>query len=143
MTGRPEPELELVRKAAPVTAPAFVVALTIGSAAGGWGTGWSAAIGVAVVSLNFVASGLSMARAARISLMALAAVGMAGWVLRLALIVGLMFFLNGFHWFSPLAFGLAVVPATLLLLAYEMKLLARGHGHELVLLPAAKEEAAQ
>jgi len=75
--------------------------------------------------------------------MALAAVGMAGWVVRLALIVGLMFFLNGFHWFSPLAFGLAVVPATLLLLAYEMKVLAQGRGHELVLVPAAKEEAAQ
>jgi len=143
MTGRTEPELELVRRATPIVAPGAVLALAIGAAVGGWGTGWSAAIGVAVVTLNFVASGVSMARAARISLMALAAVGMSGWVVRLGLIVGLMFLLNGFGWFSPLAFGLAVVPATLVLLALEMRLLARGRGQELVLLPTATEEATQ
>jgi len=141
MTGRAEPELELVRRATPLVAPCTVLALAIGAAAGGWGTGWSAAIGVAVVTVNFIASGVSMARAARISLLALAAVGMGGWVLRLGLIVGLMFFLNGFGWFSTLAFGLAVVPATLLLLGYEMRLLAGGQ--ELILTPAKVEESTQ
>jgi hypothetical protein len=83
-----------------------------------------------------------MARAARISLLALAAVGMAGWVLRLGLIVGLMFLLNGFAWFSPLAFGLAVVPATVLLIGFEMKLMAGGVGQQLVLPEASREKVA-
>ena len=46
-----------------------------------------------------------------------------------------MFGLSRLAWFSPLAFGLAVVPATLLLLGYEMKLLAGGLGTELQIPP--------
>jgi hypothetical protein len=143
MSGRSEPELELVRRATPYGFPAAVVALVAGAAAGGWGIGWSAAIGIAVVTLNFAASGLSMARAARISLLALAAVGTVGWIVRLSLILGLLFLLNGFEWFSPVAFGLAVVPATTLLIGYEMKLMAGGIGQQLVLPPIEREEAAQ
>jgi hypothetical protein len=143
MSGRTEPELELVRRATPFGLPAAVLALVAGAAAGGWGTGWSAAIGIGVVTLNFAASGVSMARAAKISLMALATVGMVGWVVRLSLIVGLMFLLNGFGWFSPIAFGLAVVPATMLLIGYEMKLVAAGVGQQLVLPPTESEELAQ
>jgi len=105
----------------------------IGSAAGGWGVGWSAAIGVAIVVLNFVANGLSLARAARISLAAYSAVAMGGFVVRLGIIVAIMAVLNRFAFFSPLAFGLAVVPATILLLGFEMKLVAGPLGRELVL----------
>ena len=39
-----------------------------------------------------------------------------------------MFVLNAVAWFSPLAFGLAVVPGTLALLAYEAKLALGGLG---------------
>jgi hypothetical protein len=39
-----------------------------------------------------------------------------------------MFALNTLAWFSPLAFGIAVVPGTLALLAYEAKLVAGGLG---------------
>jgi hypothetical protein len=143
MKGRAEPELELVRKATPFGLPAAILAFGIGSVAGGWGTGWSAALGVVVVTLNFAASGVSMSRAATISLMALAATGMVGWIVRLTIIVGLLFFLQSFSWFSPLAFGLAVVPATVLLIAYEMKLIAGGVGQQLVLPPVDREEVAQ
>jgi hypothetical protein len=110
-------------------------ALLVGAAAGGWNVGWSAAIGVAVVYTNFIVHGLSLARAARISLTALSAVAMGGFVVRLGVIVALMFALNAFSWFSPLAFGLAVVPATLLLLAYELKLMASGVTGELQIPP--------
>jgi len=85
------------------------------------------------VTVNFVASGISMSRAARVSLLALAAVGLGGWVVRLGVIVALLFVLDRFDWFSPLAFGLAVVPATLILLMFEMRLLAGGLGAELQL----------
>ena|SRR2546426_7279283 len=132
-----EPERELVRRAAPFALPAAGLALFVGAAAGGWSVGWSAALGVAVVGLNFVAAGLSLARAARISLTAIAAVVMGGFVIRMAAIVALMFLLDRFaSWFSPLAFGLAVVPATVLLLSYELRLLASGVGRDLIIPPA-------
>ncbi len=126
-----EPERMLVRRALPLAPPAFVAALLIGALAAGWDVGWSAAIGIAVVGLNFAANGLSLARAARISLTVLYAVAMVGFVVRLGVIVGIMVVLDRFAFFSPLAFGLAVIPATLLLLAFEMRLLARGVGAEL------------
>jgi hypothetical protein len=138
MRGSADPELELVRRASPYGLPAALLALVIGALAGGWGVGWSAALGVAVVTMNFVASGTSMARAARVSLLALAAVGMIGWIVRLTLIVGLLFVFDRFAWFSALAFGLAVAPATLLLISFEMRLLAHGVGQQLVIPPAGR-----
>ncbi len=138
MTNRDaEPEREMVRRIAPFGVPAAAAALAIGALAGGWGVGWSAGVGIAVVALNFVANGLSLARAARVSLQALMAVALFGFVVRLGAILAFMFLLNRFGWFSPLAFGLAVVPATLLLLGFEMKLLAGGLGTELQIPPPA------
>src|SRR6266567_5535974 len=141
-----EPEREMARRAAPFGVPAAAVALGAGALAGGWGVGASAAIGIGVVTANLIASGLSLAWAARISPTALFGMAAIGFVVRMSVIVAFMFLLNRFGWFSPLAFGLAVVPATLLLLGYEMKLLADGVGRELVIPPssstAAKEGAA-
>ena len=138
MTNRDaEPELELVRRTAPFGIPAAVVALALGALVGGWSVGMSAALGIAVVTLNTVANGLSLARAARISLQALMAVALVGFAVRLGAILALMFLLNRFEWFSPLAFGLAVVPATLLLLGFEMKLVAGGLGRDLQIPPPA------
>lgn len=126
-----DPEREMVRRAMPFGLPAFVLALFAGAWAGGWNVGWSAAIGVAVVFVNFLVHGLSLARAARISIVALQAVALVGFVVRLAAIVAILAALNRLAFFSPLAFGVAVVPSTILLLAYEMKLLGRGLGSEL------------
>jgi hypothetical protein len=47
---------------------------------------------------------------------------------RLAAIVVAMAILNTFAFFSPRAFALAVVPATALLLAFEMKVVAGRSG---------------
>jgi len=127
----------MVRRIAPFGIPAAAVALAAGWAAGGSGVAWSAAIGILVVTANLVANSLSLARAARISLQALMAVALLGFVVRLGAILAFMFLLNRFAWFSPLAFGLAVVPATVLLLGYEMKLLAGGLGTELQIPPPA------
>jgi cytochrome c biogenesis factor len=72
-----------------------------------------------------------VARAARISLAALSVVAAGGFVVRLGVIVAIMFWLNEFAFFSPLAFGLAVVPATIALLGFEMRLIASGVGTQL------------
>ncbi len=126
-----EPEIEMVRRGVWFGPPAFILALAVGAATAGWAIGWSSAIGIAVVFVNFVLHGVSLARAARHSLTALAAVAMGGFVVRMGAIVAIMFALNRLSFFSPLAFGLAVVPATVLLLVFEMRLLAGGLGSEL------------
>jgi hypothetical protein len=131
VTRNAEPERAIVRRVAPFGPPAALAALIIGALVAGWSAGWSASIGVAVVVSNAVANALLLARAARISLTAYSAAVMGGFVVRLGVIVAIMFALNQLSWFSPLAFGLAVVPATILLLAYEMKLIAGGLGQEL------------
>ena len=142
MNRGPEPEREILRRVAPLAVPAVGAALVVGAAAGGWPTGWSASLGVAIVALNAAASGLSQAWAAGVSLTALAAVTMVGFVVRLGLIVLAMALLNRLSWFSALAFGLAVVPATVGLLAYEMRRVARGVGQELTLPPERRRDPA-
>ena len=110
---------------------ALPLAFLAGSVLSGPGAGLSAAIGVAVVFVNFAAHGLSLAWASTVSIPAVHAIALVGPVVRIALIVALMFALDTLAWFSPLAFGLTVVPGTLLLLAYEARLTIRGLGSSL------------
>jgi hypothetical protein len=119
-----EPERELIRRTLPCAIPAAVAAFLIGTAASTLGAGWSAALGIVVVVANFVASGLSIAWAAGISPVALYAVGLGGFVVRLAVFVLLLLALTRYGWFSAAAFTAAFVPATLGLLVLEMKFIA-------------------
>jgi hypothetical protein len=122
------PEREMVRRAFVPALLALPLALALGWAFAGAGAGASAAIGVTLVYGNFAAHGLSLAWASRISLAVLHATALFGPVLRLGVLVGLMLALDRLAWFSPLAFGLAVVPGTMLLLVYEARLSMRGLG---------------
>ena len=106
----------------------IALAAAVGAVLGGAEAAGSAAIGVAIVALNFAAHGASLAWASTISIPVVFAVALGGFFFRLALVVAAMFALNTLAWFSPLAFGLAVVPATLVLLAYEAQLVSRGLG---------------
>jgi hypothetical protein len=119
-----ELERVLIRRALPFMAPAAILAFVAGTLVAGTNAGWSAAIGVVIVEANFVAHGLSLAWAARISLVVLFAVGMGGFVVRLGVIVAIMFGLNQLAWFSPRAFAASVVPGTIVLLVFEMKQLS-------------------
>ncbi|MEO8475748.1 MAG: hypothetical protein ABI572_01710 [Actinomycetota bacterium] len=107
---------------------ALALAGAVGWLFAGPGAAASAAIGIAVVYLNFAANGLSLAWASTISVVAVQGVAFVGFVVRLAVIVAAMFALNTLGWFSPVAFGLTVVPATMLLLAFEARLAIRGLG---------------
>ncbi len=118
---RVEPEREMIRRALPFGPPAVVLALLAGAVLGGWDAGLSGAIGVVIVLANFVVHGWSLSRAARISPTVLYAVGLGGFMVRLAAIAGIMLALDRLAFFSPLAFGLAVVPATVGLLVLEMR----------------------
>jgi hypothetical protein len=119
-----EPERELVRRVLPFVPPAIVIAFLVGFFADGAGVAWSAAIALAVVAANFVAFALSIAWAARVSPTMLAIVALGGYLVRLIIFTMVLVGLNTLAWFSPLAFTLALMPATIALLVYEAKLLS-------------------
>lgn len=121
----------MVRRAIAPAGVALAVALVIGWIAGGLGVAASAGLAIAVVAGNFAVHGLSLAWASTISVGTVMAVALGGFAARLAVIVVAMFGLNTLSWFSPLAFGLSVAPATFLLLAYEAKLVSGGLGSTL------------
>ena len=146
MTDRPE--RELVRRAIVPGAIAVPVAAGLAWLLAGSGdrpgAAASAAIGILVVLANFAAHGLSLAWASTISIPTVQVVALVGFVLRLAVVVGVLFALTTLEWFSPLAFGLAAVPGTLLLLAFEARSVLRGVGTQLQIPadPAAQRAAA-
>jgi ATP synthase protein I len=121
---RPEPERELIRRVSPFAIPAAILAYAVGALFGGGSAGWSAAIAIVIVYLNFVANALSIAWAASISptLVMIAALG--GYAIRLIVYTVALVLLNQLSWFSPVAFALALVPAIVALLIYETKALS-------------------
>jgi hypothetical protein len=118
-----EPEHELVRRLLPYSLPALAVAVLAGALLGGASAASSAAIGVAAVAANFALNASSMAWAARTSPVLLMAVGLGGFVVRLATFTVALLLLDRLPWFSPLAFAAAFVPTTIALLMVEMRLL--------------------
>jgi hypothetical protein len=131
-----EPEREMVRKALPLSVPAFAIAVVLGGVLGGRGAAVSAAIGVVVVFANFAAYGMSLAYAARISLTVMYAVGLGGYIVRLAVVVLVILGLEQLGWFSVVAFVAALVPTTVALLIFEIKLLSGRMQAELWTFPA-------
>ncbi|MBI4260509.1 MAG: hypothetical protein HY658_08075 [Actinobacteria bacterium] len=120
------PEREMVRRALVPGAVASALAFILGSLFAGSDVAASATLGIAVVVANFAAHGLSLAWAAGVSVTAVQVVALLGFALRLGVIVVLMLVLNALTaWFSALAFALAVVPATILLLSYETFVMLR------------------
>jgi hypothetical protein len=120
----PEPERELIRRISPFALPVAVLAFVIGTSVDGTGAGWSAALAVVVVYLNFLAHGWSLAWAGGVSPVMVFAVGMGGFIVRLAIAVAIIAVLRQFEWFSTIAFIAALIPTTLALLIVEMKLMA-------------------
>jgi hypothetical protein len=119
-----EPEHELVRRLLPYSLPATAVATVAGALLGGAGAALSAGIGVAAVAANFIGFAYSVSLAARIGPTVLMAVGLGGFVVRLATLTVALLLLDRLAWFSPIAFAAAFVPTTIALLVVEMRLLA-------------------
>jgi hypothetical protein len=119
-----EPERELVRRLLPFAVPAIAVAAGAGAAMGGSGAAWSSGIAIVAVAVNFVAHAVSIAWAARTSPLLVMAVGLGGYIVRLATFTVALLLLDRLPWFSPLAFVAAFAPATVAVLVIEMRLLA-------------------
>lgn len=119
-----EPERELIRRITPVAPLAAVAAFVVGALIGGRDAGWSAGIAVVIVYANFLANASSLAWAAKISPTLVTIVALGGYAARLIVYTIALVGLNQLAWFSPLAFVLALVPATVGLLIYETKALS-------------------
>jgi ATP synthase protein I len=130
-----EPERRVLRAVDPWGIPALAVAFVVASIFGGTGAAWSAAIAVIVVFANLNAYGVSLAWAARISPTVVFAVAMGGYVVRLALVATLLVLLDRFAFFSALSFCLALVPCTVFVLVFELRLLSGRLTSELWTLP--------
>jgi cytochrome c biogenesis factor len=134
------PEREMIRRISPFAPPVAVAAFVLGTLLDGTDAGWSAAIAIAVVYLNFVAHSSSLAIAATISPSVLYAVGLGGFIVRMGVIVAVIALLQQTDWFSILAFIAALIPATIALLAVEMKLLSGRMQADLWADPNARRE---
>ena len=137
------PERELIRRISPFALPVAIAAFALGTLLDGTDAGWSAAIAIAVVYLNFVAHGSSLALAATISPTVLYAVGLGGFLVRLGVIVAVIALLQQTDWFSIVAFIVALIPSTVALLVVEMKLLSGRMQADLWTDPNARREAAR
>jgi ATP synthase protein I len=119
-----EPEKLVIRRLLPFAPVALVVAFAAGAALGGLDAAWSATLAVAVVALYSIANAMSLAWAARISPTAVYAVGLGGFVARLAVFLVLLVALDSLAWFMPVSFAIAFMLATVVLLGSEMKILS-------------------
>jgi len=136
------PERELIRRISPFALPVAIAAFVLGTLVDGTDAGWSAAIAIAVVYVNFVAHGWSLALAATISPTVLFAVGVGGFLVRLGVIVLVIALLQQTEWFSIVAFIAALIPATIALLMVEMKILSGRMQADLWVDPNARREVA-
>jgi len=97
---------------------------------GGLG-GVSAAIGVAIVVVNFVFAGFVMSKAASVSLSLYHAAALFGFLLRLILITVVMIGVAKMMEVDRLAMGIAAIVSYLVLLSWEAVALSRGDEKEL------------
>jgi hypothetical protein len=133
----------MIRRISPFAFPVAIGAFALGTLLDGTDAGWSAAIAIAVVYLNFLAHGSSLALAASISPTVLYAVGLGGFLVRLGVIVVVIALLQQTEWFSIVSFIVALVPATVALLVVEMKLLSGRMQADLWTDPSRRREVAR
>lgn len=136
---RAEPERELIRRVTPFALPAAILAYAVGALIDGSAAGWSAAIAVALVYLNFLANALSLAWAADKAPALVSAVAFGGYALRLIVYTVALVLLNQLSWFSPVAFVLALMPTVIALLIFEARGLSDRLQADLWSFPAARE----
>jgi hypothetical protein len=88
-----------------------------------WGPhgGISAGVGLALAVANLLLAAILLSWAARISLVALAAAAFGGYVLRLAILTGVVFAIHGLSWVSWVPLALTLVITHLGLLIWETR----------------------
>jgi hypothetical protein len=87
----------------------------------GWSGVASAAVGLGIVLINFLAAAAIMTRAAKSGATAIGAAALAGYVVRLAVILVALVVLRDQPWIDLPTLGLVIVGTHLGLLVWEMK----------------------
>jgi hypothetical protein len=87
----------------------------------GWEGAISAAIGLVIVIVNFLAAAAIMTRAAKHGPSAIGGAALAGYIVRLGVIFGALLLLRHQPWIDMLVLGLVIVITHVGLLFWEMK----------------------
>jgi hypothetical protein len=112
-----EVALDMVRRGL-IISPAIVL---VAGLLRGWPGAASAAIGLAIVLINFLAAAAIMTRAAKSGATAIGAAALGGYVLRLAVILLALVLLRHQPWIDLATLGFVIVGTHLGLLVWEMK----------------------
>lgn len=112
-----EVALDIVRRGL-IVAPAI---LLVAGLLRGWSGVASAAIGLGIVLINFLAAAAIMTRAAKSGATAIGAAALAGYVARLAVILVALVVLRHQPWIDLPTLGIVIVGTHLGLLVWEMK----------------------
>jgi hypothetical protein len=112
-----EVALDIVRRGLMV-APAI---LLVAGLLRGWSGVASAAVGLGIVLINFLAAAAIMTRAAKSGATAIGAAALAGYVVRLAVILVALVVLRHQPWIDLPTLGFVIVGTHLGLLVWEMK----------------------
>jgi len=119
VVGTPERDVarDIVRRGI-VAAPVIVLA---GGLIGGWDGAASAAVGVAIILVNFLAAAAIITRAAHSGPAAVGVAVLSGYVIRLGVILGALFALRDLSWVNLPILGCTMVGTHLGLLFWESK----------------------
>jgi hypothetical protein len=129
--------LDMAKRALPLTPILVAVSALV------WGTAgaWSSLVAVAIVVVNLLVAAVAMAWAARRSLGTLMAVALGGFVVRMAVIVGIVALIRHQPWVDLVALALNILVTQLGLLVLELRYVSASLAFP-GLKPAAPKEAA-
>jgi hypothetical protein len=108
---------DMAKRALPL-APLLVLACGLGWGADG---AWSALAAVVIVVVNLVVAALAMSWAARRSLTTMMAVALGGFVVRMAVIAGVVAIIRDWSWVNLTALAVSILVTQLGLLLWELK----------------------
>ena len=108
---------DMVKRVVPFAPAIVVVALLLGGSRGAW----SALLAVAVVAANFLLAAASLSWAARISPTLLMATALGGFLVRMALLTGVILAVRHASWINLSAFAISILVTHLGLLFWETR----------------------
>jgi hypothetical protein len=127
---------DMAKRALPL-APLLVLACGLAWGADG---AWSALAAVVIVVVNLVVAAVAMSWAARRSLATMMAVALGGFVVRMAIIAGIVAVIRDWSWVNLTALAVSILVTQLGLLLWELKYVSASLAYP-GLKPAAAKEA--
>ena len=109
--------LDMVKRVIPAAPVIVLVAGLLGGSKGAW----SAALAVAVVTVNFLLAAVSLSWAARVSPIALMATAFGGFLLRMGLLTAVILAVRHAPWINLPAFAITILATHLGLLFWETR----------------------